>query len=151
MKNYFVKLFKYDRFANLQMLDCLTAANQPLKAVQLMAHLLAAQQIWLKRCKKLPAPGGPVWPDWPASELKAIIENNHAEWISFLEQSDDVDLKNLVTYQNSKVDTFENSLTDILAHLINHGTHHRAQIGQQLKLNGVEQLPVSDYIHYLRS
>jgi uncharacterized damage-inducible protein DinB len=150
MKHYFVKLFKYDRFANLQMLDYLTATNQPLKAVQLMAHLLAAQQIWLKRCKKLPAPGGPVWPDWPASELKAIIENNYAEWINFLEQSDDVDLKNLVTYQNSKGDTFENSLTDILAHLINHGTHHRAQIGQQLKLNAVEQLPVSDYIHYLR-
>jgi uncharacterized damage-inducible protein DinB len=150
MKDYFIKLFNYDRFANLQMLDCILAANQSLKAVQLMAHLLAAQQIWLKRCKHLPAPGGALWPDWPATEFKAMIESNYAAWISFLEQADDADFGKLIVYQNSKGESFENSLTDILAHLINHGTHHRAQIGQQLKLSGLEKLPASDYIFYLR-
>ena len=150
MKEYFIKLFNYDRFANAQMLDCITAANQPLKALQLMAHLLGAQQIWLKRCKQLQAPGGPIWPDWPVSELKAMIENNHAAWISFLEQADDDEFKTLIVYKNLKGDSFQNSLTDILAHLINHGTHHRAQIGQQLKFVGLEKLPVTDYIFYLR-
>jgi len=115
-----------------------------------MAHLLAAQQIWLKRCKHLPAPGGALWPDWPATEFKAMIESNYAAWISFLEQADDADFGKLIVYQNSKGESFENSLTDILAHLINHGTHHRAQIGQQLKLSGLEKLPASDYIFYLR-
>lgn len=151
MKDYFIKLLNYDRFANLQMLDSILAANQSLKAVQLMAHLLAAQQIWLKRCKHLPAPGGALWPDCPATEFKAMIESNYAGWISFLEQTDDADFGNTVAYQNLKGDSFENSLSDILAHLINHGTHHRAQIGQQLKLNGLEKLPASDYIFYLRN
>jgi uncharacterized damage-inducible protein DinB len=150
MKDYFIKLFNYDRFANLQTLDCILAANQSLKAVQLMAHLLAAQQIWLKRCQQLPAPGGALWPDWPASEFKAMIESNYAGWINFLEQASNADFGNPVVYQNLKGESFENSLSDILAHLINHGTHHRAQIGQQLKLSGLEQLPISDYIFYLR-
>lgn len=151
MKDYFIKLFNYDRFANLQMLGCILAANQSQKAVQLMAHLLAAQQIWLKRCKRLPAPGVALWPDWPATEFKAMIESDHAAWISFLEQADDADFGKLIVYQNSKGDSFNNSLTDILAHLINHGTHHRAQIGQQLKLSGLEKLPASDYIFYQRN
>lgn len=150
MKDYFIKLLNYDRFANLQILDSMMATNQPLKAVQLMAHLLAAQQIWLKRCKRLPAPGGPLWPDWPATEFEAMIESNHSEWISFLEQISEDDFGKTVIYKNLKGDDFENSLADIIAHLINHGTHHRAQIGQQLKFVGLDKLPVTDYIFYLR-
>jgi uncharacterized damage-inducible protein DinB len=34
--------------------------------------------------------------------------------------------------------------------LINHGTHHRAQIGQLIKFDGLEILPNTDYIFYLR-
>lgn len=150
MKDYFIKLFNYDRSANLQMLDCIIAANQPVKVVQLMAHLLAAQQIWLKRCQQLPAPGGALWPDWSASELKIKIESNHIEWISYLEQLNDTEFEHLVVYKNTKGDSFQNSLSDIIAHLINHGTHHRAQIGQQLKVSGLEKLPATDYIFYLR-
>ncbi len=151
MKDYFIKLFDYDRFANLQMLDCVIAAHEPVKAVGLMAHLLAAQQVWLKRCKHLPAPGSPVWPDWSANDFKAIIEDNHADWTSFLKQTNNADFSKLIVYKNSKGGNFQNILTDIIAHLINHGTHHRAQIGQQLKQSGLEILPASDYIFYLRA
>ncbi|QJD98481.1 hypothetical protein HH214_19275 [Mucilaginibacter robiniae] len=114
-----------------------------------MAHLLAAQQIWLQRCKKQPAAGDALWPDWKADTFKKIIEDNHAAWIGFLEDLKDNDFAESIIYKNSKGQTFTNRLDDVLAHLINHGTHHRAQAGQHLKLAGT-QLPVSDYIYYLR-
>jgi uncharacterized damage-inducible protein DinB len=63
---------------------------------------------------------------------------------------DDNAFEEIVYYKNLRGDGYENKLEDILAHLINHGTHHRAQIGQELKLAGVENLPVTDYIFYIR-
>ena len=47
MKDYFTRLFNYDQFANHSILTLLKAANYPEKPVQLMTHLLSAQQIWI--------------------------------------------------------------------------------------------------------
>jgi len=150
MKAYFTKLFQYDRHANLLILETIKSADNPEKPVQLLAHLLGSQQVWLKRCRKDPGNYGPIWPDWKAEQLDEIIEQNHKDWIAFINSLSDEDFESKLTYQNSKGDTFTDDLTDILAHVINHGTHHRAQAGQQLKFAGVDKLPITDYIFYIR-
>ena len=150
MKSYFIRLFNYDQFANKQITDLILKNRQAGKPVQLMAHLLAAQQIWLNRCKGLPAPGGALWPDWQAETFNAIIDSNHQAWITYLDELQPDDFNADVVYKNSRGDSFQTRLDDVLAHLINHGTHHRAQAGQQLKLNGLQQLPSTDYIFYVR-
>ncbi|MBB5394396.1 DinB family protein [Mucilaginibacter sp. AK015] len=149
MKSYFIRLLNYDHVASSKISHLILQSGQTGKPLQLMAHMLAAQQIWLKRCKGLPAPGGPLWPAWAASELGAIIDENHTEWISYLETLQPPDFDAVVTYQNLKGITYHDKLSDILAHLINHGTHHRAQAGVYLKLAGAD-LPVTDYIFYAR-
>lgn len=101
----------------------------------------------------LPAPAGyaaPVWPDWKAGELMQVMETNHRNWLAFISDLQPGDFSGMIKYSNSKGDVFENSVEDILAHLVNHGTHHRAQIGQELKRSGLEKLPVTDYIFYIR-
>jgi hypothetical protein len=50
MKTYFITLFNYDRYANGLILTAIIDAGEPEKPVQLMSHLLAAQQIWYNRC-----------------------------------------------------------------------------------------------------
>ena len=150
MKSYFLKLFEYDSFANHLILNAINKVNKPVKAVQLMAHLLAAQQIWLNRCKGLPAPGGALWPDWKAGTFEQIINKNNTAWVSFLNNTETVDFDRIISYKNSKGDSYENKLSDILTHVINHGTHHRAQAGQYLKLAGLDNLPLSDYIFFIR-
>ncbi|HEY4327659.1 MAG TPA: DinB family protein [Mucilaginibacter sp.] len=150
MKNYFTSLFDYDRYANKLILKVIMQAGELEKPVQLMAHLLSAQQVWYNRCKGLPPTGSVLWPDWKASTFKQLIDDNHGKWISFLNERDDSDLEKQITYQNSKGETFTDKLTEVLAHVINHGTHHRAQAGQHLKFAG-ESLPNTDYIFYLRS
>ena len=79
-----------------------------------------------------------------------MIDDNHKSWAEFLNGLHPEDFQRMIAYKNSKGDSYENLLEDILAHLINHGTHHRAQIGQQLKLAGLENLPNTDYIFYIR-
>jgi len=151
MNDYFLNLFNYDKFANDVILNCIFEAGEPEKPVQLMAHLLAAQQVWLKRCKGLSTVGAVLWPDWKADTFEKLINDNHKGWVEYVSSLQPQDFDKIIAYKNTKGEDFENELADILAHVINHGTHHRAQAGQQLKLAGLENLPLTDYILYVRS
>ncbi|RYE29258.1 MAG: hypothetical protein EOP42_14800 [Sphingobacteriaceae bacterium] len=151
MKTHFLKLFDYDRHANLLLLKKMHEVKTPQKTEQLMAHLLAAQAFWFNRCEKLPAPAFALWPNWKAETFEPIIQENYNSLSGFISQLKPDDFDQPVNYQNTKGEHFCNTLSDILTHLINHGTHHRAQIGQQLKLAGLQHLPLTDYIVYLRN
>lgn len=150
MKDYFIRLFGYDRYANTLICQSMEQASRPEKAVQLMAHLLVTQQSWLGRCRQQPLPGLVVWPDWQADRFATLIEENHTAWVSYLQGLQATDFDTMVPYRNTKGAAFSNTIADITAHVINHGTHHRAQIGQVLKQAGLAQLPATDYIFYLR-
>jgi uncharacterized damage-inducible protein DinB len=149
MKAYFTRLFNYDRHENLLIVSAILQTKDHEKAQQLMAHMLSAQQIWLNRCNGVPVVGAVLWPDWKANTFEQMIVDNHQQWISFLENLNDGDFERRITYKNLQGESFENSLMDILGHVINHGTHHRAQAGQHLKIAGTN-LPVTDLIFYLR-
>ena len=117
-----------------------------------MAHILAAQQIWLNRCLGLPQAAVELWtgPDTRATGFTDKITENHKAWIDCLGGFTDADFDKTIYYQNLRGDKWESKLVDILTHVINHGTHHRAQIGQQLKFAGTGGLPNTDYIAYIR-
>lgn len=152
MKDYFNKLLNYDSYQNGVMLRAIKSAGNPEKAVQLMAHLLGSQQVWLTRCKKEQgAIGGAIWPNWKIEALECIIDQNHQNWQAYIDGLTDTDFNEVIPYKDSKGDPYQNILVDILAHVFNHGTHHRAQVGQLLKQTGVETLPVTDYILYIRN
>jgi uncharacterized damage-inducible protein DinB len=149
MKAYFITLLDYDRHTNFKLLQLMQVAGYPQKAVTLFSHLLFTQQIWLKRCKG-ESPIVNPWPVWEADVLQRTIEENYRLLHNYLEVITDPDLEMVVSYKNSKGESFKNKVIDILAHVFNHGTHHRAQIGQLLKQAGIEQLPFTDYIFYIR-
>ncbi|MGZ5281453.1 MAG: DinB family protein [Bacteroidia bacterium] len=52
-------------------------------------------------------------------------------------------------YVNSQGERFENSLQDVLFHLINYGTHHRAQISTLFRQNDMAP-PAADYFFWVR-
>jgi len=149
MKDYFIRLLHYDRYSNLRILTALLQTEDHVKAEQLMAHLLTAQQVWLGRCIDKSANITTLWPDWKADTFEQMINNNHQQWLKYLESLNDSDFERRIRYKNLQGDNFETGLTDILTHLINHGTHHRAQVGQHLKLAGAD-LPSTDYILFAR-
>lgn len=149
MNAYFIRLFNYDCHTNLKFADLMLTRPQMQEPATLMSHMLAAQQIWLQRCMDNTLPAAPVWPQLPMDSFREVIENNYACWIAFIEDMQTNAFERSISYTTSRGEKFENKLIDILTHVINHGTHHRAQIGRHLKLSGVE-LPVSDYILYIR-
>src|SRR5437879_11594887 len=130
MKAYFIQLFNYDQYANQLISAAIAKAGNPEKSVQIMAHLLAAQQIWLKRCKGESTTDNVLWPDWEAGSFEQLINDNHRAWINFLDYSEPDDFNKIISYKSLKGDSYENKLSDILTHVINHGTHNRAQTDQ---------------------
>lgn len=148
LKEYFTGLFNYDRHVNLQFAALINAANNKDKPAELMSHLLNAQQIWLSRCQGTSSSNYQLWPKWEPSTFNDIIINNHREWVNFLNVG--IDAQQIIIYKNFKGEDFSSKLIDILAHVINHGTHHRAQIGLILKQNEGIELPSTDYVHYVR-
>ncbi len=85
------------------------------------------------------------------SRIEDILADNFQQWTALLSTITPADLEQRITYKNSAGTPFADKLIDIITQVTNHGTHHRAQIGQQLKLAGVDKLPITDYIYFIRN
>ena len=115
-----------------------------------LVHIVAAEQLWRFRCQgtsptSLLAPEEcPTLPDllevW-AAEQRAMR--------AFAAGVTDDDLAATVHYHSTKGVAFEQKLWQILAHVINHGTQHRAEAAYLLTELGYSPGDV-DLIVYLR-
>src|SRR5476651_1664604 len=134
MKNHYIKMFNYDQFANKVLLKAIIEAHAPHRPLQLMAHLLSAQRIWMDRINGIEPYPGKLWPmDFTTAHCARLINEYHEEWTVFLNQMTETDFDKSISYQNSLGDSYQTPISDILTHVVNHGTHTRAQAGQQLK------------------
>lgn len=147
MKEFFKELFKYTCIYNNNVIDSLLVVETevPEKSLQLINHTINAQQIWNARIEEKPCTIN-VWEIRPIDRLKEINSQNYSDSLNILSQ---YDLDKLIKYTNSKGLEFENTVRDILFHIINHSTYHRGQIATDCKLHGMQPL-VTDYIFYKR-
>jgi uncharacterized damage-inducible protein DinB len=151
MKTYFIKMFGYNRFANQQLIQAMENGGSSGTTLKLMGHLLAAEQAWLERCKLVPPSMPNSWPENVTIEqCKQQVSERYNAWVTFLNEISEADIDKVIPYHSFTGDYFENQLGDIVAQVLNHGTHTSAQIGQQLKFAGTKTLPVTDYSYYLR-
>ncbi|TWR26281.1 hypothetical protein FPZ42_11715 [Mucilaginibacter achroorhodeus] len=150
MKDHFICLLNYDHYCNKQMIDLLLSTGLQGKAVDLMAHIFTAQEIWLSRCTQKPLGNIKLWAPGNAAALPDVNDKNFKDWSNYINSLQSADFESIISYKKLSGVPFNDPLIDILSHVINHGTHHRAQVGQLLKTVNVE-LPATDYIHYIRT
>lgn len=143
-------MFAYNKWANTLFLDCLadnTIANA--KIFLLMSHVILAEEIWLCRLKGKAAPNENLWKEYAIEDLQ-LKENNHKfSWKEFLESCSSKTFAGEIHYQNNKGQKFKTAVADVLNHVINHGTYHRAQIAGLLRQEGINP-PLSDYVFFVR-
>ncbi len=114
-------------------------------------HIWDAEVFWLSRMK-----GGKI-ADWPsktfnggkAEMLKGFI-NSSSLLIQFGKDKGERFQEEKLVYKNLKGDQFENTIEEILFHLVNHGTYHRGQIITLLRGSGVSQAISTDLIVWAR-
>jgi len=151
MKNYLKRMLVYDLWANRKILTMLRDMNEaPDDAIKLLAHLLRAQELWYCRIKGYSPCKMEIWPQLNLDECAALVEQNHKNLAALLEAQDDDSLNQIIAYKNSRGEEFSNPLGDILLHLFNHGTHHRAQIVRGMRQAGTAPQAI-DYIFYVRT
>lgn len=150
MKAHYQKLLDYNFWANSQLLSCFqnsTVVNN--KVFLLFSHILTAEEIWLCRAKGEKAPTQRLWQMYGNERLEQMLEENQGQWHSYFKDIGEKSLDQAIDYQNTKGEEFSASLSDMITHMVNHGTHHRAQIINMLQLEKI-QAPASDYIVFLR-
>ena len=135
---------KYNFNANTIIINALTT-DSPIKTFELFSHILNAHEIWNSRIKGIPSKYS-LNQVHSLNDLAIINEKLDKETQKILEEEN---LDKLISYQNSSGKIFSNKLSDILLHLFNHGTHHRAQISLLLRQNNIVP-PKTDYIFYKR-
>jgi uncharacterized damage-inducible protein DinB len=141
--------FAYDAWANGQVLATLgVSARSATRPLQLLAHILSAERLWLERIRKAPQ-SLPVWPDFGFEECQAQIANLARLWREFLGQISPAGLLDEVTYKNTKGEPWASTVEDILTHVLLHSAYHRGQIASQVRAGG-EQPAYTDFIHAVR-
>ena len=146
MKEKLNELFEYNYHFNKKWIEFLTENFQevPEKSLELINHLMNAQQIWNARIENETEFGV-----WQINDWNNISDINYENYTKTLKIIREKSLENVIEYQNSKGQKFTNKIEDVLFHIINHSTYHRAQIATDIKNCGIEPIN-TDYIFYKR-
>ena len=147
MKDYFKEILEYSHYYNLEIINKFNDGDLhfivPDRAVELLSHTLNAQKIWNERLKGN-SDSVEVWEVQEVDKLESIENENYKESLALLERED---LERIVKYSNSKGESYQNSVKDILFHIVNHSTYHRGQIATEFRKQGIDPV-VSDFVYY---
>lgn len=146
MKEKFIELFEYNYHFNKKLIEFISENFQlkPEKTVKLLNHLINAQQIWNARINNESEFEVSQINDW--NNISKINTDNYSKTLGIIHNKSP---ENSIEYKNSKGEKFINKIEDVLFHVINHSTYHRAQIATDIKNNGIEPIN-TDYIFYKR-
>lgn len=150
----------YSTWASLRLLDA--AANLSVEeltrdfntadknVVGTLAHIFAADRIWLSRVKGEAGQGFISDEDRRLETLQNEWPALYQRWKLFSEPLSDPDTLTVISYKDTRGNPYQSPLWQILLHLVNHGTHHRGQVSGFLRAMGHTPPPV-DLIAYYRS
>ena len=155
-------LFDYNYWANRRILNAaemLTAEQytQGIPGLSMgsvrgtLAHMLAAEHIWRLRCMEGQSPTSLLREDdLPAfGQLRQVWTEEETAMRAGLARLTDAALVGRLSYLTTNGKPMEETLWQLLAHLVNHGTQHRAEAAVALTAFGHSPGDV-DMIVYLR-
>ena len=147
MEEFFNELFDYNFFCNKQIIEaCGQMKKVPKRSATLFSHILNAHHMWNARILGID-PDFDVWQEHPFTAWEDIHYENQRNTFEIITNADDYEKR--IDYQNSEGRLFTNTKQDMLFHIINHSTHHRAQILADFRENGLETISL-DYVFYKR-
>lgn len=149
MNDHLDRLLAHMAWADTRALISLRRAESvPAKALEIYAHVLGSEHVWLSRLQQQPASIA-VWPALSVEECARVAGQNAHALQQLLAGLDTDDLARQVAYVNSAGQAFRSKVEDILLHIALHGTYHRGQVALLLRQHGAQPEP-TDYIAFVR-
>jgi uncharacterized damage-inducible protein DinB len=143
------RLVAHLAWADRLVLESLERSSEPpADSLELLAHVLGTEHVWLARLERRPAEFA-VWPTLSKAECTQLAERNRRELAAYVAGRTEQNLDEEVTYVNSAGKQFTSRVEDILLQVFLHGAYHRGQIARSLRAAGQEPNP-TDYIAFIR-
>lgn len=150
MRDHFLKLFKYNDWANRRIFDAIARSGIiDSRALAILHHIVQVQRLWLDRIGGVSATYH-LWDPAPIAEIQELSEFSSREWMQFLTATSPDNWNRRISYINSRGASFVNSLEEVVTQTINHSTHHRAQVSLMIRQAG-QQPPGLDFISFARN
>jgi len=145
MKEFFKKILVYQFQMNEKIIEIFENNPDKIseKAHLLFSHSTNSHHIWNARILGK-TPKFALFLKHKVSEIDDLLQLKNE---LSAEQSSFVDLETKISSLESDGENFVKSLKDIIFHICNHSTYHRAQIATELKINNITP-PSTDFIHY---
>lgn len=161
MKDLLTSYSKYNHWANQRVCEFLFSLSDEELDKEIVSsfsslrktilHIWDAQVIWMVRLK------GDSLSSFPSKSFSGTVKEaadgllkTSQELIEFVESSSENFLETPLSYKNLSGEEFKSKVSDIVQHVMNHGTFHRGQIITMLRQLGYTRLFSTDYIAYCR-
>jgi uncharacterized damage-inducible protein DinB len=135
------RLFGYDAWANRESIAALPETPPP-RALAILGHLAGSQRTWLSRLTGRTSPLV-VWPSLTRDQCAAELAADAREWTAFLETGPELDAR--LRYTNPKGEACDNSIEEVLTHVLMHSAYHRGQLALLTRDGGDTPAP-TDFI-----
>jgi len=147
MKAFINELFDYNFYCNKRLTEeCNRLEYVPEKTIALFSHILNAHHIWNSRLLAQKREFD-IFQIQPLTAWEGIHYDNQKNSFDIITNVDRFEKR--LDYETTEGEFYSNTVQEMLFHIINHSTHHRAQISVDLRNNGIEPLAL-DYIFYKR-
>ncbi len=156
-----IELYAYNRWANARILTAALGIDDAQFCAPLLpglpslriilAHAYGAEWIWRKRCEEGFSPAA-----MPPADDFAGVDALYSRWMeeqetmrAYVAQLSNVQLDEKMRYRTTSGKTLAAPLWQVLLHVVNHGTQHRAEAAAMLTAMGRSPGDV-DLIVYVR-
>jgi uncharacterized damage-inducible protein DinB len=149
MRNHFYRLYQFNHWANKKLAEALME-DYCEEGAKLLSHVVNAELIWYGRINNESQHPIKLWQLHEPFLLKVYAIESSLNFFQLIDSCPEDDFYRMVCYMNTKGEAFETSLSDILLHVINHGSYHRGQVNKALRSAGKNPVNV-DFITFSRS
>lgn len=141
MQESLMEMLEYDLWANGRWLKYLQMKGLPEPDSGILRHVLAASEIWLRRCEGN-SPNAMPTPELSERTMVALS----ADWRAVAAMMEG---NPLVAYQRTNGQALETRFLDIARHVVNHGTYHRGELRGLCRARGEEGFPETDFVGWV--
>jgi len=142
------ELVAYNEWANSRVAASLEAADSE-RSRQILSHIVTTEGEYLERFDGKDLTGFNFWPELTIGECEQQNLDNGRRYRALVNEAGEAALDRVLHYKNSRGESHENTIRELVSHVLIHSAIHRGNIILKLRESGFEP-PKTDNLVYLR-